>query len=97
MQAIVKNSTRTPFALMWITSFVVTFVLLYMDEGYYDFRWMKSIGNWIMFFVYVGFAFTGQFLVSILLNRFVSAPLAHWLTAIVGTTLGIGFLIFLLT
>lgn len=45
-----------------ITSAVlVTLMLFYIDEGFYDLRWMKDIGNWIVFIIYVsmfGVAYT---------------------------------------
>ncbi|WP_442787595.1 hypothetical protein [Flavobacterium suncheonense] len=35
-----------------LNSFLVTQFLFFIDEGFYDFRWMKDIGNWIVFTVY---------------------------------------------
>ena len=43
--------------------------LFYIDEGYYDFRWMKSIGNWIMFVIYSGGLFSGQIIIRYLFFR----------------------------
>lgn len=25
---------------------------MWMDEGYYDFRWMSDVWNWVIYFVY---------------------------------------------
>ncbi len=34
-------------------AFLVTQLLFFIDEGFYDFRWMKSLGNWIVFIPYL--------------------------------------------
>ncbi|MBL7765436.1 MAG: hypothetical protein JNJ58_05050 [Chitinophagaceae bacterium] len=34
-------------------SVVLTMYLFYIDEGYYDFRWMLQWGNWIACIIYV--------------------------------------------
>lgn len=39
---------------------IFTFILFYIDEGYYDFRWMKEWGNWIVFLLYVGLIYVFQ-------------------------------------
>lgn len=31
----------------------ITFILFFVDEGYYNFQWMQNIGNWVVFVVYV--------------------------------------------
>lgn len=43
--------------------FIVMF-LFFIDEGYYDFRWMGDIGNWIVFVVYLAIFFPFQWLIS---------------------------------
>jgi hypothetical protein len=30
----------------------ILFFLFFIDEGYYDLRWMADAGNWIVFFIY---------------------------------------------
>jgi hypothetical protein len=58
---------RDPFSGIgpaFITSLLIVMFLFYIDEGYYDFRWMKDIGNWIAFFVYFIFTFTIMWVVS---------------------------------
>ncbi|MCB9245098.1 MAG: hypothetical protein H6606_01595 [Flavobacteriales bacterium] len=44
MRSDVKSLSRITLAIV--------FVLFFIDEGYYDLRWMKSFGNWILFGVY---------------------------------------------
>lgn len=51
------------------SAIVITLYLFYLDEGYYNFKWMSNPGNWIMFVIYVGIFFSCQFLVSTLLLK----------------------------
>ncbi len=39
--------------ILIITTLLVTNFLFYIDEGYYDFRWMRDAGNWIVFLIYL--------------------------------------------
>ena len=39
-------------SLSAINSFLISQFLFFIDEGFYDFRWMMSWGNWIIFAVY---------------------------------------------
>ena len=43
-----------------INSLILAFLLCYIDEGYYDFRWMREWGNWIDFALYVGVIYAMQ-------------------------------------
>lgn len=42
------------FRRIWplLPAALITFFLFYLDEGFFDFRWMKHLGNWLMFFLY---------------------------------------------
>jgi len=40
------------YLLAGVTLF--TQYLFYLDEGYFDFRWMENPGNWLMCFFYTG-------------------------------------------
>jgi len=35
-----------------INSFLITQFLFFIDEGYYNFKWMMNIGNWLIFSFY---------------------------------------------
>ncbi len=37
--------------LLVVTFLLVNF-LFFIDEGYYDFRWMSMWGNWVVFVIY---------------------------------------------
>ncbi len=52
-----------------ITTVVMVMFLFYIDEGYYDFRWMRNAGNWLMFVVYLAFVFPMQWLLAGVLGR----------------------------
>ncbi len=34
--------------------------LFFIDEGWYDLRWMKQPGNWLVFALYLGILFGSQ-------------------------------------
>lgn len=36
-----------------LCSVIATLFLFFIDEGNYDFRWMASFGNWVVFLLYV--------------------------------------------
>lgn len=35
-----------------LTALLLTLYMFYLYEGYCDFRWMKSFGNWIVYVIY---------------------------------------------
>ena len=41
----------------------VTLFLFHIDEGYYNFKWMLNIGNWVVFAIYVSILFFAQWLI----------------------------------
>lgn len=46
-----RNETIAPF----LSALVIVMFLFFIDEGYYDFRWMKDAGNWLVFVFYLAF------------------------------------------
>ena len=38
-----------------VNATIVTLFLFYIDESYYNFNWMTSVGNWFVFFIYLTF------------------------------------------
>jgi len=49
-----QSDTETKkFLFPLFVSIIITLFLCYIDEGYYNFKWMLSLGNWVAFFVYV--------------------------------------------
>jgi len=61
----------SPAYYSWLAPLVSTLGILlfffFIDEGYYDFRWMEDGGNWVVFFIYFVIMFPVQLGVSELL------------------------------
>lgn len=49
---------------------VITLFLFYIDEGFYNFKWMLNIGNWIAFLIYVSVIYGAQLILTLPLFRF---------------------------
>jgi len=72
---------------------LVVCLLFCIDEGYNDFRWMKSWGNWFMFLIYSGGLVLGEYLISkILSERFQGAKRVGVIVA-AGLPLGLGIVL----
>ena len=66
-----KSTQDRGLLLPFLSAFLIVMVLFFIDEGYYDFRWMKDGGNWVVFGFYMAFFFTLQMLIyHFLLRRF---------------------------
>jgi hypothetical protein len=52
MQASTSNSFSRafPWILFWVHG--ISQLMMWVDEGYYDFRWMSDGWNWVIYFVY---------------------------------------------
>ncbi|MEX0965856.1 MAG: hypothetical protein WD077_01350 [Bacteroidia bacterium] len=82
--------------LLLISALLITNFLFFIDEGYYDFRWMKRLGNWIPFVVYAGAIFLAQLgIYHLILNRYKGRGKTV-LSILGGATLGIIFVISLI-
>lgn len=51
-----KNHT----ILLFASAVFITLMLFFIDEGFYHFEWMHSIGNWIIFSIYLAVIFLGS-------------------------------------
>ena len=60
-------SARLRRSLM--VSFIVTMFLFFIDEGYYEFRWMKGLRNWVAFVVYIAGFTTGLMIMNRLTRK----------------------------
>ena len=78
-----------PFA----SASIVCLFLFYIDEGYYDFRWMSDPGNWIAFIFYTGAMFSFQVLAQHYLFRNIPGLKRDLLSFFVGIPLGIAVVI----
>lgn len=70
-----------------ISAFFIVMFLFFIDEGYYDFRWMKDLGNWLVFGFYMALFFLLQWVIW----KFLPHQLAGWQRTLVMAVLGIGF------
>ena len=77
-----RNETIAPF----LSALVIVMFLFFIDEGYYDFRWMKDAGNWLVFVFYLAFFFLFQWLVW----KFILRRLTGWQKVVAMTGLGLG-------
>jgi hypothetical protein len=72
----------------WVGPFIGTLVvvnaLFFIDEGYYDFRWMLQAGNWIVFVLYMVILFPVQWLISRFLFQKQTGATKIILDAIIG-------------
>lgn len=63
------QAIRTHLLLPFLSALGIVMFLFFIDEGYYDFRWMGDPGNWIVFGLYMGIMFLFQWLISHFLLR----------------------------
>lgn len=64
-----RNAETKKYILPLFISLVITLFLFYIDEGFYDFRWMLNVGNWIVFLVYVAGIYVGQLILILPVYR----------------------------
>lgn len=83
---------RREFLISFVVAFLITNFLFFIDEGYYDFRWMKEAGNWFVFLVYVLIQFAGQLGVFWLAKKTGRTNLSPWFAAVTGALLAISLL-----
>jgi len=69
-QTLGNKSETAKFILPLLNALVVTLFLFYIDEGFYDFRWMLNVGNWLVFLVYVAVIYGMELLLILPFFRF---------------------------
>jgi hypothetical protein len=62
MNSIQTKSTKQEYILL-ASSVLLTLFLFYIDEGYYNFKWMLKMSNWLAFIIYVFPVFGFQLLI----------------------------------
>lgn len=72
------------YSPMIISSIIVTLILLFVDEGYYNFSWMLNIGNWIVGTAYVAIIT----LIQVAIYKLILFPLSG--TSRTGLSIGLG-------
>ena len=79
--------------LFLIISVVASLFLFYIDEGYYNFQWMKSWGNWIVFMIYAGIIFVVQQLFAFIFRKVFKVNNRNYLIAAIGVPVAISVLV----
>ncbi|MBI1307176.1 MAG: hypothetical protein GC181_11290 [Bacteroidetes bacterium] len=85
-KAVKKYEPQTVLILAFCGIF--TGMLFYIDEGYNDFRWMLSAGNWIAFAGYITILFTLSILTDLIIYRFFRIEKRALWSAFIGCILG---------
>jgi hypothetical protein len=87
-----ENTVRVPLVksaqsiVAAVAALLVTTWLFYIDEGYYDFRWMTNdLRNWLWFLVYAG----GIWGIQLLAGRFLFRKYAEWEKMVLNLVLGV--------
>lgn len=80
-----------PTVLILGIPLLVVFFLGFIDEGYYDFRWMQDPGNWVALGLYWLAMILGECVIALLVPR--SWPLTHKLWLIIGGGMVLGVLL----
>ena len=89
-----KESVK--FILPLFISLVITLFLFYIDEGFYNFKWMLNVGNWIAFLIYVAVIYGVQLLLTLPFFRFAQKFIitATKFILIILTVLFLSFIVF---
>lgn len=77
--------------IYFFTSVCVTFFLFFIDEGYYDLRWMETLSNWFFFFAYAALFFCGQFIAYIFFRKMQAGSLRNIFVCTTGLVIGFIF------
>ena len=70
MERLLQQNKINHRPLFLITSIVLVLFLFFIDEGYYNFNWMKSFGSWIVFTIYAVVLFFGQYLTHSIIKKY---------------------------
>lgn len=80
-------SEKKQIIILLTASLSIILFLFFIDEGNYNFSWMKNIGNWIAFMFYVSGIFCGQILFSKIILKIINPKLNLLLSIIFGSIL----------
>ena len=96
MNVIQTKSSKQEFILL-ASSVLLTLFLFYIDEGYYNFKWMLKLSNWMAFIIYVFPIFGFQLLILKLIGNKFSYQTTTILSALIGAIIGLTLVISFLT
>lgn len=90
------KSNKQAYVLL-ASSVIITLFLFYIDEGFYNFKWMLQLSNWIAFVIYFIPIFFFQLLVLKFIGKIFSSQIATILSLIIGAIIGLILVIYLLS
>jgi hypothetical protein len=90
------KSNKQAYVLL-ASSVIFTLFLFYIDEGYYNFKWMLQLSNWFAFVIYIIPIFGFQLLVLKLIGKIFSSQTSTFLSIIIGAIIGLTLVIYLLS
>lgn len=82
----------SPFRTRLTVSLLFTAFLCFIDEGAYNFEWVKQPSNWIFFFIYALFMLLGQTISDKYILRRFEDNGKSVLNAFIGIPLGLALL-----
>jgi uncharacterized protein YqgC (DUF456 family) len=80
------------FLINLLVAFVVTTILFFIDDGYYNFNWTLHLSNWVFFVIYIVSIFLAQTLTEKFILKKYSGKNKTILTSLIGVPLGIALL-----
>lgn len=80
-----------------ILAYLFTVILVFIDEGAYNFNWIYNWGNWVVYFIYVLGIFSGQILAQHFLFKKLTPFLRILLSFVIGGGVGLTSVILLFT
>ncbi|MDT0555125.1 hypothetical protein [Patiriisocius hiemis] len=93
MTAIHTSSETKIYLIFGVISILITLFLGFIDEGYYNFQFLRDPGAWIALGIYAVFMFIFQNICFWLLFKKVSFSGKIWVSAFLGPVLGFLFVI----
>jgi hypothetical protein len=96
MNSIQTKSNKQAYVFLF-SAVIITLFLFYIDEGYYNFKWMLTLANWFAFLIYIIPIFGFQLLVYKLIGKLFSFQTSTILSIIIGAIIGLTLVISLLS
>lgn len=86
-----NHVNRVAISFTLLVSVFLTFLIFFIDEGYYDLRWTASAQNWIIFCFLVIGLFAGQSLIDALCIKKWEGKKRKLAVLVLGLPLGVLF------
>jgi hypothetical protein len=87
----------TSLRVYTILAALLTTVLCFIDEGHYNFNWVLSWGNWVIFAIYTTVIMAFQIVVGLLIPNKWATKLKIPFSFVVGSALALTILFILFT